>query len=761
MKRYSKVFLLFFVTGGIGALCTVGCGDDDATATCGNGKLGLTEECDCGQDASNLPMGCTAPNGAPGANCTEDCLRIVAESCRNGLDDDLDGLVDCDDPDCDDAPQCAAEICNDRIDNNGNGLLDCEDPDCADAVECESEICDNGVDDNNDGHIDCQDVECYGVPECEGVEVCDNGLDDNNDGYVDCDDEQCADLPVCVTEICDNGVDDDDDGRVDCVDRSCLAREPCQDTGCCSATGCTDPPDDTVSLSATPLEDAVAHVSVDVAQAATHPTGGCAILNGEQYVITVNALTSGRLQVAYTQQGDHKFGLYFTGGPDTACTEALDPQNCEQPGLNTSGVLDFGVLPAAKYILVVAEGSPGNGGTADLVITLSNPTQPAELCDNRLDDDGNLQVDCGDVACYERANVCDNGGCGDATDLADESLGHLTPGTNGVVVSVEGLDTRLQSNDEVLRCGGTGAGDRVYYFHLDAPAFLQLGWLQDMDQHGDHIFSLQFPDGSCGRAEHYCLDTQGWSTGLQNFPGDPALNNQYPAGDYYLVVESRAGAAGRVDFQLMAFTTFGEVCDDAGFDNDGDGLVNCDDTQDCSTHPVCIREDCTDAAQVDEDHDGKVNCADDDPDDQCDCAYGCRTRAEVCDGVYDPEIVDLGLLTFGVAKPFSVTTTGKSADYPLSSCVNDSTEPDMVIRFSTSQTADITMSFTDTGVHVVDSFFNVDRCEPCDSPAKFNYCAWSTSPLYWHNIPPGDQVFIIKPKLAGGSGTFSGSLLVH
>jgi len=68
------------------------------------------------------------------------------------------------------------------------------------------EICDNGVDDDGDGKVDCDDPACANSPGCsEGVlyagppadEVCDNGVDDNGDGLVDCDDPTCSDFPEC------------------------------------------------------------------------------------------------------------------------------------------------------------------------------------------------------------------------------------------------------------------------------------------------------------------------------------------------------------------------------------------------------------------------------------------------------------------------------------------------------------------------------------------------------------------------------------
>ena len=89
-------------------------------------------------------------------------LVPVPEDCANGIDDDGDGLIDCDDPDCgidNDgdghfAPPCGndcndanpninpgkPEVCGDGLDNDCDGLIDCADPDC-------------GIDNDGDGHF--------------------------------------------------------------------------------------------------------------------------------------------------------------------------------------------------------------------------------------------------------------------------------------------------------------------------------------------------------------------------------------------------------------------------------------------------------------------------------------------------------------------------------------------------------------------------------------------------------------------------------
>ncbi len=84
--------------------------------------------------------------------------------------------------------------CGNATDDDGDGLIDCDDPDCFNSNQCTVEICDNGIDDDNDGWTDCNDSECYSLQVC--IEICDNGIDDNNNGLIDGDDPQCNTSPA-------------------------------------------------------------------------------------------------------------------------------------------------------------------------------------------------------------------------------------------------------------------------------------------------------------------------------------------------------------------------------------------------------------------------------------------------------------------------------------------------------------------------------------------------------------------------------------
>ncbi len=61
--------------------------------------------------------------------------------------------------------QPVAEVCGDGVDNDGNGKIDCEDPACIAGGGC-VEDCDNGLDDDFDDAVDCDDSDCDASTAC-------------------------------------------------------------------------------------------------------------------------------------------------------------------------------------------------------------------------------------------------------------------------------------------------------------------------------------------------------------------------------------------------------------------------------------------------------------------------------------------------------------------------------------------------------------------------------------------------------------------
>ncbi|MEJ2691723.1 MAG: discoidin domain-containing protein [Candidatus Thiodiazotropha sp.] len=164
---------------------------------------------------------------------TGTCESPIVEICNDSIDNNGDGLLDCDDPLCSTSSYCLPETCDDGVDNNGDSLIDCNDPTCADTSICRPppvEICEDGIDNDANGLIDCDDAKCTDLPACTPPvldELCNNGADDDGDGYIDCADPQCQDRAVCLDESCENDDDDDGDGRVDCEDLECRETPAC------------------------------------------------------------------------------------------------------------------------------------------------------------------------------------------------------------------------------------------------------------------------------------------------------------------------------------------------------------------------------------------------------------------------------------------------------------------------------------------------------------------------------------------------------
>ena len=189
--------------------------------------------------------------------------------CGNHLDDDYDGLIDCEDPDCiftsgncgqfipDGAePQDREdtfEECTDSEDNDNNGQFDCGDPSCQGIPEVccfketTNEACYDGIDNDGNGFADCGDFQCRSTPfvtvcrerfepaTASQFSVCTDGVDNDNDGLLDCAETACwDDIANCSCqegdpcfgsedslEACSDGLDNDADGDRDCSDTQC------------------------------------------------------------------------------------------------------------------------------------------------------------------------------------------------------------------------------------------------------------------------------------------------------------------------------------------------------------------------------------------------------------------------------------------------------------------------------------------------------------------------------------------------------------
>ncbi len=752
----SKTFIFLGVAWIILAALSA-CSDDDTDAVCGNGKVGLNEECDCGQDPDHLPPGCTAPNGADEANCSADCRRLSVETgtaCVNGADDDDDGLTDCDDPGCSTYFQCLGEDCTNGIDDNGDGLTDCDDPECTNQTACQPEDCSNSIDDDEDGHIDCQDEECIDDSACQDIEICWNGIDDNLDGTIDCDDPQCVSEPSCADEEnptnanCDDGLDNDGDGWADCADPGCFNHSPC-DQSTCEA-------DAHITLSQVGTYDQA------VFDLTTDPIGGdidepCGASASREKILEITTETTGRLTIHYQQTELHKFGLYFPAGSEASCAAALNQCLFPQGNDRQAGLFDFGVRPAGTYYFIVAEAVSGQGGTATLIVSLIDP-EGTEICGNLSDDDDDGGTDCGDLDCFG-TQQCTGTACEPDIDLGTLPLnGWATTGS----VNLQG-----QGADENLSCLDFGAEDIVIGFTITedaSDAHLLVHYDQSMTGGGDAILGLFLPGGEgsdCDAAENTCVDLLGQARGIVDF-------GHLPAGTYFIVAKARSGFAGRLSLTLVLAPLGTEVCDN-GLDDNGNNLIDCDDPN-CSDAENCVVEQCA-PGSGDEDHDGKEDCSDLDADDMCQCSFSCNPQS-TCDGgqsgqiQHDPEIVYLGACNpHNPPAPWRGTIDldnwygqGQPAQNDYNECPGLMTQietPDVVLYFRVLDSgANILFDFDhpEAGIYHVAYLMSATQCQACDAGTEFTcYRSYSDTTVsgQWAflDVQPGDYVFIIAPDM--------------
>ena len=182
---------------GLGLALYFDCNDSDpsinssATDTPGDG---IDQDCD-GSDASS-GGGSTTPTSET--------------SCTNGIDDDQDGWIDCDDTDCssDAACQTSSGGCSssELEDCNGN---------CAPDYWLGDGSCDDGAYSYMGNQID---LDC--------------ALYNNDDG--DCTSGGGSTNPTTETD-CTNFIDDDGDGDIDCDDSDCASDSACQSSSSCSS----------------------------------------------------------------------------------------------------------------------------------------------------------------------------------------------------------------------------------------------------------------------------------------------------------------------------------------------------------------------------------------------------------------------------------------------------------------------------------------------------------------------------------------------
>jgi hypothetical protein len=410
---------------------------------------------------------------------------IVITQCSDTVDNDGDGLVDLDDPGCDNAADddetdAVVPQCSDGVDNDDDGLTDLQDPAC-ESTEDDDESddppppqCSNGEDDDGDGDIDLADDGCGSAADNDESDdpippQCADGEDNDADGFVDYPDD-----PGCGSEFdddeggdgpplpqCADGIDNNGDGRVDLAD-----------------PGCTSPADPRESA---PMERPICSNGLDddddgIIDFPREP--GCASAGDE------------------SEEDPERL---------PACANGLDDDN--------DGRTDYPEEPGCAGV--------GDTDETDPMVT------PA--CSDTRDNDRDGAIDYPeDRGCESAADGTELGSCGTRYDVVDLENGSVVRGTtSGGPFLAAGS------------CGGAGASEVVYALQITrAVEAIEFTTIHEDTELETTLY-----------LRRNCLDDTTELACNREALNDGAVGNTLryeapPPGDYYLFVDGAAGISG-------------------------------------------------------------------------------------------------------------------------------------------------------------------------------------------------------------------------
>jgi hypothetical protein len=413
--------------------------------------------------------------------------------------------------------------CQDSVDEDSDGLTDCDDPDCQEVVACLPEDCENGVDDNEDGLTDCDDPGCVQHPACLPPEECQNSLDDDGDSKTDCADPDCIGGASCVGSDCVVNHELGDLGRGDMVSWSfdtSLASDDNQ-TSCGGGMG---GPDVVASFTLTHS----ATVEIGLTQQGYHVFGLAAEAGPGSWcdAAEMGCIDPGGVglpvEAAYMLPAARYFVLV------DAVSEAAT-------GL---GEIDLVVWDPSVELCHDGLDNDGDGlaDCDDPECGSSASCVPEASCHDDVDDDGDGLTDCEDLDCVGSL-ACVPSACAPDRDMG--SVGPLSPGY--AVSTTLGWQDRYSAP-----CAAGGGGpDRVFRFTLEQGSGVVLRLNQESSS--DHVLALALPGGpagSCDEAIHLCEEAGG--------AGLPIVVEKewLPAGDYFVLVDSY-GPWGEGGFALQ------------------------------------------------------------------------------------------------------------------------------------------------------------------------------------------------------------------
>ncbi|MCK5799143.1 MAG: hypothetical protein KAI47_18245, partial [Deltaproteobacteria bacterium] len=688
------------------------------------------------------------------------CKTPGKEVCNNNVDDDEDGFIDCDDSDCKMLPMCQGpgnEVCDNQKDDDGDGAVDCDDPDCKAFPACVTLLCKPSVDFGTvhpTGTKVTRDFDARGRPDAYtspcvipgGGEVVGHfklsGKADVKVTYTQksgdhafalfragsgeacnanplrCLDPESASSgdfslkslesgdyyliveafagglegEVSVTlstqtavtpENCKNGIDDDGDGAIDCADLDCVF------TPGCTTQNCTYD----VNLGSLVINGPAKKTTVNTGNSGDEIDEKCAAGGGNDIVIRVVMPSAGGIDVTVFQKGWHVLGMHRDKGPGTTCT--ADTGSCFDTNGTPGFTIEYGSVEKGVYYFVVEALKPGTGGKVSLSFSAFNLRGP-ELCANQIDDDGDGLIDCLDPDC---AGVV---GCPGPVCTPEFKTGPLAVGAPPVTFQI---DTTSANNDQMASCALGGGKDRVVEVQLTEVSGLRVSAFQFFGDQVLGLYAAGAPRDPCDKNEINCADLKTGSLG-----GNFIFPNLQP-GKYYVVVEAfQPGKEGKMQLSLSATPDHAqEICNN-GKDDDGDGLIDCQDAN-CSTKPICQGQTCT-------------------PD------------------------TKIGLVVKnGAQENVAVTTTG-AGDSVAAACANGGGE-DSVVAFSLAELANLQVDFAQFGNHVFAIYEDKGQGFACDAAPIACQASngQATGKVLFSALKPAAYFLVVEASASGSEGS--------
>ena len=239
----------------------------------------------------------------------------------------------------------------------------------------------------------------------------------------------------------------------------------------------------------------------------------------------------------------------------------------------------------------------------------------AEQCDNGLDDNGDGTVDCADPSCFTDGN-CVSGSCSALSSVV------CSPGSTSFTVSDV---TSGAGSLDYYSCGVAELGPE-YIFSVESTTADGVS-LTLSHGAGVNLDLLVLSGGGAAICEATACSGVGSSSGSPE-----TLYFDAQPGETYFVVVDGAGALDAGAFSVdvdCGLPPLVEQCEN-GTDDDGDGAIDCLDS-DCALSAACTpAENCLD--NLDNDGDGDIDCSDDD------CTFTAPNCAvESCTGGVDED----------------------------------------------------------------------------------------------------------------------------